>query len=69
MAKRRLNGDGMVRKRKDGRWEGRIIVGNKSDGKPIYRSVFAKTQKELLVSFNKLKAFSEDMNLTDDSCI
>ena len=69
MAKRRLNGDGMVRKRKDGRWEGRIIVGNKSDGKPIYRSVFAKTQKELLVSFNKLKAFYEDMHLTDESCI
>ena len=55
MAGRRPNGDGTVRKRNDGRWEGRIIVGNKSDGKPIYRSVFAKTQKELLVSFNKLK--------------
>ena len=26
MAKRRPSGDGMVRKREDGRWEGRIVV-------------------------------------------
>ena len=32
MAKRRPSGDGMVRKRKDGRWEGRIVVGHKSNG-------------------------------------
>ena len=47
MAKRRPNGDGMVRKRGDGRWEGRIVVGHKNNGKPIYRYVLAKTQKEL----------------------
>ena len=29
MAKRRPSGDGMVRKRDDGRWEGRIVVGHK----------------------------------------
>lgn len=44
MSKRRPNGDGMVRKRPDGRWEARIIVGHKEDGKPIYKSVFGKTQ-------------------------
>ena len=27
MAKRRPAGDGMVRKRDDGRWEGRIVIG------------------------------------------
>ncbi len=48
MAKRRPAGDGLVRKRSDGRWEGRIVVGHKEDGSPIYRSVFAKTQKELV---------------------
>ena len=31
MAKRRPSGDGMVRKREDGRWEGRIVVGHKPD--------------------------------------
>ena len=32
MAKRRPSGDGMVRKRDDGRWEGRIVVGHKENG-------------------------------------
>ena len=27
MAKKRANGDGNIRKRKDGRWEGRYVVG------------------------------------------
>ena len=35
MAKRRPSGDGMVRKREDGRWEGRIVVGHKKNGTPI----------------------------------
>ena len=48
MANKRPDGDGLVRKRSDGRWEGRIVVGHKEDGKPIFRSVFAKTQKELV---------------------
>lgn len=37
MAKRRPSGDGMVRKREDGRWEGRIVVGHKSNGDSIFR--------------------------------
>ena len=55
MAKRRPNGDGMIRKRADGRWEGRIIAGHKEDGKPIYKTVIAKTQKELIPKLNQLK--------------
>ena len=35
MAKRRPSGDGMVRKREDGRWEGRIVVGHKENGDSI----------------------------------
>lgn len=48
MAKKRPDGDGTVRRRKDGRWEGRIVIGHKDDGAPIFKSVFAKTQKELM---------------------
>lgn len=48
MGKRRPNGDGMIRKRSDGRWEGRIVAGHKSDGKPIYKYVLAQTQSELM---------------------
>ena len=35
MAKRRPSGDGMVRKRDDGRWEARIVVGHKENGDSI----------------------------------
>ena len=47
MGKKRPDGDGLVRKRDDGRWEGRIVVGHKDDSTPIFRYVLAKTQKEL----------------------
>ena len=56
MAKRRPSGDGMVRKRGDGRWEGRIVVGHKENGEPIFRYVLAKTQKELLASLASFTA-------------
>ena len=29
MSKRRPSGDGMVRRKEDGRWEGRIVIGHK----------------------------------------
>lgn len=48
MSGKRPDGDGLVRKRADGRWEGRIVIGHKDDGSPIFKSVFAKTQKELM---------------------
>jgi hypothetical protein len=46
--RRRPQGDGMIRKRSDGRWEGRIIIGHKNDGTPMYKSVFGKTQKAIM---------------------
>ena len=49
MAKRRLSGDGIVRKREDGRWEGRFVIGHKENGEPIFRYIYADTQKELTV--------------------
>ncbi len=67
IAKRRPNGDGMIRKRADGRWEGRIIAGHKEDGKPIYKTVFAKTQKELIPKLNQLKETYAGVELTEAS--
>ncbi len=47
MAKKRANGEGSLRKRSDGRWEGRYTAGrNPTTGKAIYKNVLAKTQKE-----------------------
>ncbi len=67
MAKRRPAGDGMVRKRSDGRWEGRIVVGHKADGSPIFRSVFAKTQGELLKKLHSRIEEYRDVELTEES--
>ena len=53
MAKRRPSGDGMVRKRDDGRWEGRIVVGHKENGDPISRYIYADTQSELTAKLHQ----------------
>ena len=48
MAKKRANGEGNIRKRSDGRWEGRYTAGRDPEtGKPIYRNVLGKTQSEV----------------------
>ena len=67
MAKRRPAGDGLVRKRSDGRWEGRIVVGHKEDGSPIFRSVFARTQKEVMRKLHNQIETYRDVELTEES--
>lgn len=67
MAKRRPSGDGMVRKRPDGRWEGRIVVGHKENGDPIFRYIYAPTQKELLAKLHQDLDAYEGVDLTEDS--
>ena len=48
MAKKRANGEGSIRKRSDGRWEGRYTAGRDPEtGKPIYKNVLGKTQAEV----------------------
>ena len=47
MAKKRANGEGSIRKRKDGRWEGRYTAGyDPETGKRIIKNVLGKTQAE-----------------------
>ncbi len=67
MAKRRPSGDGMVRKREDGRWEGRIVAGHKRNGEPLFRYVLAKTQKELMDKLHQNIEEYQDIELTEDS--
>ncbi len=69
MAKRRPSGGGLVRKRVDGRWEGRIVVGHKENGNPIYRSVFAEKQSDLMPRLNELKMQYAGVELTEESSI
>ena len=69
MGKRRPSGDGMVRRRDDGRWEGRIVVGHKANGDPIFRHVYAKTQKALTEKLHQSIECYQDVELTEDSRI
>ena len=65
--KRRPQGDGTIRKRSDGRWEARIIIGHKNDGSPMYKSAFTKTQKSALKQLHQLIDLYRDVDLTEDS--
>ena len=65
MAKKRANGEGSIRKRKDGRWEGRYTAGHDPEtGKPIYRNVLGKTQSEVK---EKLKTAIQETQSLDFS--
>ncbi len=63
MAKKRANGEGNIRKRKDGRWEGRYTAGHDPEtGKAIYKNVLGRTQAE---AKTKLKAAIEEAKSLD----
>ena len=62
MAKRRASGEGNIRKRKDGRWEGRYIAGHDENGKAIRKNVLGKTQAE---AREKLKQALEEAGAVD----
>ena len=55
MAGKRKRGEGTVRLRKDGRWEGRVVVGYDEAGNPKTKNVLAKTKKECVEKLEKLK--------------
>ena len=55
MARKRKAGDGTVRQRKDGRWEGRIVIGYDDNGYPKTKNVLAKTKSECVEKLKTLK--------------
>ena len=67
MAKRRPSGDGMVRKREDGSWEGRIVIGHKENGDSIFRYIYADTQKELTAKLRQNINAYQGVDLTEES--
>jgi integrase len=52
---RRAKGEGSVRLRKDGRWEGTFEIKTNQNGKRIRKSVFAKTKAECIEKLNETK--------------
>ena len=55
MGKRRKKGDGSVRQRKDGRWEGRVVIGYDEKGLPRTKNVLAKTKRECQEKLKQLR--------------
>ena len=63
MVKKRANGEGNIRKRADGRWEGRYTAGyHPETGKRIIKNVLGKTQAECKA---KLKKAIEESHALD----
>ena len=65
MAKKRMNGEGSLRQRSDGRWEYRVTDGYRDDGKLKTISFYGKTQSEVkkkLDEYRKKKAAGIDMS-------
>lgn len=60
-AKKRANGDGTIRQRKDGTWEARFTVGiNPGTGKPIRKSIYGKTKPEVAEKLRKATSSVDD---------
>ena len=66
MGKRRPSGDGMVRGREDGRWEGRIVVGHKANGDSIFRYFSAGSQRELMRKLHREQEVYQGVDLTEE---
>ena len=65
MAKKRANGEGSIRKRKDGRWEGRYTAGHDPEtGKAIYKNVLGKTQAEVKEKLKQAIGEAQALDIT-----
>lgn len=55
MSKKRKRGNGMLRKRSDGRWEARVVIGYNEKGLPITKNVTALEKSKCIEKLEKLK--------------
>lgn len=66
MAKKRGNGEGCIRQRKEGDWEARIMIGYNENGKPKYKTFTSKkrtTAAQRLADYIANKKSSESENI------
>lgn len=66
MSKKRRAGQGSVHLRKDGRWEGRYVIGYNDKGLPKTKNVLAKTKSECQ---QKLKALIKENSEGSGPCL
>lgn len=55
MSRKRKNGEGTIRLRQDGRWEGRCVIGYDDNGYPKTKNVLAKTKRECVEKLRLLR--------------
>ena len=68
--KRGANGGGSIRQRADGTWEARITLGtNPGTGKPMRKSIYGKTQKEVRQKMQKALVEVDEGSYTEQSKI
>ena len=65
MGRKRKGGEGTVCLRKDGRWEGRVVIGYDEKGFPKTKNVLVKTKGECA---EKLKALKKTPLLPPRTC-
>jgi integrase len=65
MGKRRGKGEGSIRQRKDGRWEGSVTTGTTANGNPKRQFVYGKTRAEVAKRLNELLDRQHKGLLTD----
>lgn len=54
IAKKRVNGEGSITKRAEGRYLGKIMIGRKPNGSPNRISVYGKSEKEVSIKLREL---------------
>lgn len=56
---KRVNGQGTIKQRKNGLWEGQYVAGRDAQGKLIRKSIYGRNQKEVA---EKVTAMTNDLN-------
>ena len=68
MPKKRTNGEGNIRKRKDGRWEGRYTAGyDPKAGKWVNKNVLGKTQAEVREKLKTAMAECQGLDVSKET--
>ena len=68
MSKKRANGEGNIRKRKNGRWEGRYTAGyDPKTGKRINKNVLGKTQAEVREKPKTVRAECQGLDVSREA--
>ena len=64
MAKKRSHGEGTIRQRDGGRWEGTLMIGYQSDGRRKYKTFYGRTQAEVKKKMREFQVAKENGELS-----